>query len=365
MMYNCRYFKGDMPCDFSKIGGSDCSEDCTFFTSVSGRRLIIKLGAMGDVVRTTPILHGLRKKFPKDEIWWLTRHPEVLPQQIDEILPFNLASVLTLQRTSFDAIYNLDKDREACALASQLNALDKFGYTLHQGHPMGLTPAAEFSIKKGIDDEFSQSYSMSYLQEIFHICNLGEFNPKKHEYVLPNFERPNRKAFSRKRKILVGLNTGCGERWEAREWKLGYWLVLCTHLKENGYEVLLLGGKEEDGFNKWLAMETGVYYLGVRPILEFMQEHLDLCDVVVTLVTSTMHLALGMKKRVVVLNNIFNKNEFELYGRGVVVEPLRKCKCYYGKTCTNKEYQCMDSLYPVQVLNAIKKLEVLDEQTKK
>ncbi|PIU40254.1 MAG: glycosyl transferase, partial [Candidatus Omnitrophica bacterium CG07_land_8_20_14_0_80_50_8] len=35
------------------------------------RILIIKLGAMGDVLRTTPLLPALRKKYPGSKITWL------------------------------------------------------------------------------------------------------------------------------------------------------------------------------------------------------------------------------------------------------------------------------------------------------
>lgn len=364
MMYHCKHFKGDVPCDFSKVAGLACDEDCMFFTPMDGRRLVIKLGALGDVVRTTPILHGLKEKFPKSEVWWLTKYPEVIPQQVDEILPFNLESVLMLQATSFNATYNLDKDREACALAYNLNATEKYGFSLHQGHPIGFSDAAEKKILTGIYDVVSKANTRSYQQEIFNICDLGEFNPEKHSYILPYFKRRVRRICShgREDKIVVGISTGCGDRWMTRRWRVAYWIGLCDSLKNAGYEVMLLGGEKEDAFNQFLVKECpGVHYLGVRPILKFVREVLDLCDIVVTLVTATMHLALGLEKKVVVLNNIFNKNEFELYGRGKIVEPSRGCKCYYGKACKNREYQCMDSLHPDMVLDAVKEMEVLNE----
>ena len=36
------------------------------------RILIIKLGAIGDVLRTTSVLAGLREKYPNSQIDWLT-----------------------------------------------------------------------------------------------------------------------------------------------------------------------------------------------------------------------------------------------------------------------------------------------------
>ena len=34
---------------------------------------IIKLGALGDVVRTTPLLLGIKEKYPESEITWITK----------------------------------------------------------------------------------------------------------------------------------------------------------------------------------------------------------------------------------------------------------------------------------------------------
>ena len=38
-------------------------------------------------------------------------------------------------------------------------------------------------------------------------------------------------------------------------------------------------------------------------------------------VSMALHVALGLKKKVVLFNNVFNSKEFELYGLGEIVEP--------------------------------------------
>ncbi len=43
-------------------------------------------------------------------------------------------------------------------------------------------------------------------------------------------------------KKVIGLNTGCGERWTSRLWKNDYWVQLINKLKEQDFEVILLGG---------------------------------------------------------------------------------------------------------------------------
>ena len=70
--------------------------------------------------------------------------------------------------------------------------------------------------------------------------------------------------------------------------------------------------------NTRLAEKTGALYCGIQP-LETFYAMVARCRTVVTGVTIALHLAIGQKIAVVLLNSIFNPREFELYGRGVVV----------------------------------------------
>jgi len=45
----------------------------------------------------------------------------------------------------------------------------------------------------------------------------------------------------------------------------------------------------------------------------------------------TLHIAIGLGKQVILLNNIFNKNEFYLYEKGTIIEPKLSCVGCYKK----------------------------------
>jgi heptosyltransferase-2 len=77
------------------------------------------------------------------------------------------------------------------------------------------------------------------------------------------------------------------------------------------------------------------------------------CDLVVTVVTMAMHITIGLGKKIVLLNNIFNRNEFELYGLGEILEPDFECNCFYSPTCPNN---CMQYLTVEKVLEACTRL---------
>lgn len=349
MLYkqDCRYFRGDIPCKPNKQYGVEC-DNCQYYNRSDGKILIIKLGAIGDVIRTTPLLHRFAKDYPDYEIWWLTYTPEVLPASIDKILKFNLESTLWLNEVHFDWLINLDKDPQACALASTISADKKSGYILKNGKPAPIDSLAEHKFYTGIFDNYSKNNTKSYLEEIFEILGW-EFQGE--EYILENsnnysFEIPNNGS------KIIGLNTGCGARWSSRLWAEEDWVALIHLLQINGYFPLLLGGEAEDERNKSLHNKTNALYLGHFPLPKFISL-LSNVDVLVTGVTMALHLGIGLKKKIVLFNNIFNPNEFELYGRGVIVQPEKECRCYYQPTCINSEYFCMDYLFPETVFNEI------------
>ena len=349
---DCRSFRGDLPCKPHKLHGVHCvdahGKDCEYYDPTGKRILIIKLGAIGDVIRTTPLLRKLKEVEPDAEIWWLTLSPEVLPKQwIDVLLPFTPQSLATLQATKFDTIYCLDKDKDACALNLMLTARSKKGYTLENGKCIPIDTEAEHKYLTGVFDDISKANTKSYQEEIFEICG---FRFAKEENIMPDVDGFVWKLPKKKR--IVGLNTGCGGRWTSRLWPEPNWIALAKKLKTAGYVPLLLGGEQEHEKNKKLAKASGALYLGHFPLKQFISE-VNQCELVVTAVTMAMHLTIGLQKKIVLFNNIFNKYEFELYGRGEILEPDFDCDCFYAPTCPN---DCMQYLSVKKVFDACQRL---------
>ncbi len=343
---DCTYFRGDVPCNPHKLHGVHC-DDCEFYHPKTGIILIIKLGAVGDVIRTTPLLYRLKSDYPDSAIWWLTLTPDVVPAVVDKVLRFSPEALITLQATHFDILINLDKDTEACALATVVSADEKKGFVLKHGKPAPANTDTDHKFYTGLFDDLSQANTKSYLQEIFEICGwdfAGE------EYIL-DVPPAGSRLIESEGKQIIGLNTGCGERWVSRLWELSRWEQLIQQLQENGYYPVLLGGKQEYEKNQELAAKTGALCPPPRSLPEFIGL-MNECDVIVTGVTMGLHIGIGLSKRIVVMNNIFNAHEFELYGRGEIVEPAKKCECYFRPTCVNPKYNCMEYLSVEQIFEA-------------
>jgi ADP-heptose:LPS heptosyltransferase len=345
---DCRHFLGTVPCKPHKATGVHC-ESCDVYDPVDFHILIIKLGAIGDVIRTTPLLHRLKKEHPHAKIWWLTRTPEILPDIVDERLAFTLENSLLLRSCRFDVLLNLDKDREACALAGDIQAGTKLGFILQDRACAPINDSARAKYESGLFDDVSKANSKSYLEEIFEITGYP-FQGER--YILP-FEpwKDKRWKFASRRPI-VGLNTGCGGRWTARLWPDRYWIQTAKILKKKKCEVVLLGGEAEHRKNLRLARASGARYFGHYPLNRFINL-INQCDLIVTTVTMALHLAIGLEKKIVLFNNIFNRHEFELYGQGTILEPDFACSCYYSPTCENN---CMQYLKPDTVIRAAEEL---------
>ena len=346
---DCLHYRGHVPCDPHKARGVHCG-DCSDYAPAEGRILLIKLGAAGDVIRTTPLLRPLRREFPRHRLTWITQSPALLPALVDDPLPFDAASVLWARNTRFDLVINLDKDREACALASEVAAPRKLGFLLG---PHGLCVPADAGPARakwltGLFDDVSRANPLSYPREIFAICGYAFAGE---EYVVDAPEAPARFAPPADR-VVVGLNSGCGGRWPSRLWPERSWETLARALLADGCAVVLLGGPDEHERNRRLAAATGARYPGHFDLRTFIGL-VDGCDVVVTAVTMAMHLAIGLRKRLVLINNIFNPAEFELYGRGVIVQPAQPCSCYFQPRCRAETF-CLETLAPETVREAVR-----------
>jgi heptosyltransferase-2 len=312
--------------------------------------LIIKLGAIGDIIRTTPLLRKLRLDYPDANIYWLTYSPEILSSEwVDNILNVTKENLEIIKAIHFDWLINLDKDKIAIALTKSINANKKSGFTMDEwGNASPISnKAEEHKWLTGIFNDISKHNTKHYVQEVFEICGL-DFHDE--EYILEVNEDKIEWDIDKSKKV-VGLNTGCGGRWISRLWPNDYWIELAVNLTKNGYEVIFLGGEQEHEKNLILAEKSSGKYFGHFKLNKFISL-VNECDAIVTAVTMAMHIAMGLKKKTIIFNNIFNKNEFYLYGRGEIIEPDPKCDCYYSPVCP---HDSMKNITPEYVLGVILK----------
>ncbi|HTL70441.1 MAG TPA: glycosyltransferase family 9 protein [Candidatus Eisenbacteria bacterium] len=332
-----------------------------------GEILIVKLGALGDVLRTTPLLTALKRRWPAARITWVVdpRHRGVLRGNalIDELLDYSPATLEALGRRRFDLAINLDKDDEALETMSRAVAARRMGFGLDAaGKLCALDSLSDYAYRLGIDDELKFRLNKKSYQEISF--EQAGFRFEGEEYLFA-VDGPTREAarahlkqagFRRGSGPVVGLNTGSGTRFAGKRLPEATWAELAERfICEAGATALLLGGQDEIERNGRIAAASAarglaVVNTGSHPIDRFAGI-VGECDLVVSGDTTAMHIAIALKVPVVAYFASTCSAEIELYGRGRKVVSSISCAPCYKKICPIDE-QCMKDMTAAELFAA-------------
>lgn len=247
---DCRYYNGEKPCSFKCEGG------CQNFAPFGTRILIIKLGAIGDVLRTTPILPVLKAQHPSSHITWLVEElgAPLLEHNtlIDKVLTPSLGTLARLQVEKFDLLYCLDKVDLATGLAVMVNTTQKLGFGMNEfGTMTTFSAQGEYARVLGLSDHKKFHVNTKpYQQNLFE--SLGwEYTSTANEYVVPLDENEVARARESSQthdleSLVAGINTGAGPVFAGKAWRVARIAELCRRVYgELGARVLLLGGPGE------------------------------------------------------------------------------------------------------------------------
>jgi len=360
---DCRYFLGDRPCKFKRM----CKE-CEYYQPMGKRILIVKLAAIGDVLRTTPLLTGLKRAYPQSHITWVVdkeAHPLLKDNSlIDRVLAFDFSSTFPLESETFDLAIGLEKEPRGAALVSKVKADVKKGFGLGpEGNIHPLNRASEYAFFLGLSDEEKFHRNQKTYPEL--IFEIAELDYQKDEYLL--FLSPEDTGFAeslaqrkglKNGKVIIGLNTGAGGVFANKAWTAeGYVKIIQKFAKEPKTKLLLLGGPGERERNRKILnkVKKAVIDTGCENTLAQFAALIGLCDLVVTGDTTALHLAIGLKKKVVALFGPTCAQEIELYGRGEKILSSVSCAPCYRRRCEVSP-NCMEAITPEEVMKKIRAL---------
>jgi heptosyltransferase-2 len=329
------------------------------------RILIIKLGALGDVIRTAAILPALLEDFAPCHITWISRpagcrmlanHP-----MIDRLLPFDMESLCHLEHERFDLVLSLDKEPGPAALAMRVDCPDKRGMGLSpSGTVFPLNAEARHYFALGLSDRLKfQVNERSYPQLIHAALGIEDrgqpytLHPTSghHAYAAEVFSAAGVSG----REPIVGLNTGAGHVFANKTWPPEKFEALARRLLEQGgCRVALLGGPGEHARNQALSHALGpaVIHTGCdHSELEFAAI-IARCSVVVSGDTTAMHVAVATKVPVVALFGPTCAQEIDLFDCGSKVVSNITCSPCYRRYC-DETPNCMDLIEIDRVAEAV------------
>lgn len=363
---DCKYFPGDKPCKPHKERGKIC-ETCDEYSPVIHKTLIIKLDAIGDVLRTTAILSSLKKTYRGTYIKWLTKSnaKELFTNNdlVDEIMCYETpVTNVNLAIEEFDVVINLDPSPVSSALASFAKGKEKFGFGLNaKGKVYPLNKEAEEWFIMGSFDTEKKKNKKTYQQIIHEICRLPYI---KSEIVLSLNKKDIdfKNEFIRKNKLeneklIIGINAGASERWQFKKWRLeGYKELIKKITDKYDCKILLYGGKEETEINNELKkISSNIIDTGSSNSLREFIALMDIPNILITGDTLALHVAEALRKKVICLFGPTSYNEIEDYGRITKIYPEMECLVCYKNKCDFVP-NCMDLISVDMVFSAISKL---------
>lgn len=370
---DCRHIRWDRPCAPHKREGVHC-DACDYYEPVDVRVLIIKLDALGDVLRTTCILPALRDKYKGAQVTWVTM-AGALPllennPYVDRCVAYGPAALAILGVEDFDLVFCLDNAPRSAALAMLATAREKKGFGLNAaGHVLPFGKEAEQWLLMGLFDDVKKKNSRTYQEIMMEICGLAgmhqeiivRLTDEEREFARRFAEKngvPSEDERAKKGVSVVGVNTGSGDCWPMKQWPVDRCVEFTRRLTADvKIRVLLFGGQEELERNSKIKEAVGEALIDTgsdNSLGEFMAL-VDLCDLVVTSDSLGLHVALGLGKKVVGLFGPTSAAEIDVYGRGIKIVPALDCVCCYLRKC-NRTPTCMEAIGDDTVYDAVVEL---------
>lgn len=366
----CRYFNGYKPCGRASV----CDEPCSQQNIPTINILLVHLGAIGAVVRSTTLLESIHKKYPGCRLIWVTDAPShhLLKNNplIDQVYTTSESDLLELSTWEFDITLCVDKSRKAAGILKRVQAEATFGFTIDgvSGAVMPVTEAARELWEIGLNDHRKFFVNKKYETQLVHeALDLGVY--QRSDYNLPltvseaalSLER--KRAWSQNSNLpVIGLNTGCSSTIPAKKLTVQFHRIIVQKLIELGYHnIVLLGGPEDTERNMQIADGINVIQspttLGLRDGLVSV----DACDIILTGDSLGMHLAIARKKYVVAWFGPTCAHEIDLFDRGQSLMTKAECAPCWKRTCS-KEIMCYDQVDLNEVITAIQKGEAWHRQ---
>lgn len=314
--------------------------------------LIIKIGALGDVLRSTFIAQALKDKFKakNPEIFWITdakAKPLFLNNPyIDKVIVKEDKG--KIRNLAFDLVINLEEDGENCKFASSLNFKDIIGFICQNGKIIPTASAKEWFdmsvLGKHPQNDILKKRNKKTHRQI--IAEMVGVDSKKYEPFLrlTSQQRKIAEDFLRRHNLsrtdlIIGMNTGAAERWpKYLSVKKTAQLIDLLYRQFNAH-ILLFGGPNEIERNKEIMKITKspLISTGCGNDLSEFPALVSVCSLFITSDTLGLHVALALKRKTICLIGPTSPSEIDMYGLGEKVVAKSSCVCCYKKDCKSME----------------------------
>jgi heptosyltransferase-2 len=361
---DCRHFRTSHPCAPHKLTRARCG-GCASYDPLGERILIVKLGSLGDVLRTTSCLAPLKARYPRGHVTWVTR-PDARPllarnPAVDRVLTTDGNYLELLLAEEFDLALGPETDLLSASIMRLARAGERRGFAADgRGGVVALGDAAAAWWHTGLDDAAKQGNRRTYGSWLYDVFGLaGPVAP-------PTLAVPDAARARAAERLAAGagwarryvcVNTGASSRWKEKRWKLAHYrdFVRLLGREEPGAAVVLVGGPEEADFNRELVgAGLGVVDGGTANSVEEFGALVAACDWVLTPDSLGYHVACATHTPAACLVGPTAPWELDRYARNLVLHSDLPCIACYHPTCPLPR-TCMDALTPGTVWEEVRR----------
>ena len=334
---------------------------------------------MGDMIQTTPLIKGLKKKHPNSKITILVTSdfanvvpliPDVDDSIVIDFKQFGITEnwkdqswvkiyrylegcLERIKSSGYDLLVNLSHSKFSALMVGFLGVKNVVGFHCNvfgdrqTGHPW----MQYFGI-----EVFNRTYNEFNLVEIFSGSGGVDVKGRKIEVVRPQSQSSVSKLIHGN-DLLIGFQAGSsieGRRWSTQSFaKLADMLIEKTNAK-----IIMLGVKSESKVAEEVINNTKnknrISNLTGKTNLSQLAEVLEKCKYLVTNDTGTMHLAAALGTKILGLF-FAHAHPYETApfspGHLIFQAGISCAPCSYGVHCSN--IVCVEKVQPEHLLSAI------------
>jgi heptosyltransferase-2 len=328
------------------------------------RVILLRFGAVGDMILTTPALDALRQAWPTTHISYATRAELVSliahNPNIDEVIPLHKQDsiwqfaqrlraqqpdlVIDLHHKSFCKVLRLLMPGIPFVVWHKRDLSETLRVRLLQQKPRSTLPTAT-RFHKAIEQSVGQTLPPGRLQSF-----LGPEDAENARRLLVaagvDMTRP-----------IIGFSPGAN--WQTKQWPIEYYSELAQRALQHGLQVVVQGNTAEKPLGRIIAENAiGSVDLCGQLDLPTLGGLLSWCSAFVTNDTGPMHMARGLTVPTLALFGSTDPAMFDFTGHALQWAGVECAPCsFFGKShCPKGHFRCMRDISPASAWAALQNL---------
>jgi heptosyltransferase-2 len=314
--------------------------------------LIVKNGALGDVVRTSYFAGSLRRKYgDKLELCWLTAPAARILLAANPYINRLSTSFDDFLNDEFDIVYSLDDEMPIVAAVAKLRSKRVIGAVLDKGNLTYTPDAAEWfdmgllsKFGKNVADELKKTNIYGHaeiFQRIFEVCDA------RPEFFLTYEGKVAAEMFMPGSGPLVGINPYAGGRWPSKEIRDQELFLLVRAICEGRVfsvpvTVVLFGAADDRLRNETLfnlinakSFRQKIVVADTDASLMTLAGYISRLSYMISSDSLAMHLSIAQNIPTLAFFAPTSAAEIDNFGICKKLVSLSSDYCSYAKTCDN------------------------------